>query len=136
MSGALRRQPSDPMEVARALELGFPPPADLDPTARRILQVAGEFIRGERVPTARDRRVARKILAHVRRVERRPQVDAGEVMTDPTTTTTIVAADARRAVAVERIKADAVESAHDFALRCVALKLLWLKYFIEEVMQP
>ena len=125
MSGALRRQPSDPMEVARALELGFPPPADLDPTARRILQVAGEFIRGERVPTARDRRVARKILAHVRRVERRRR-----------STLAVVAADARRAVAVERIKADAVESAHDFALRGVALKLLWLKYFIEEVMQP
>jgi len=70
----VRRLACEALEAAIALERrpGWVPPLARDnPVARRILEIAGEYYRGERTPTPRVRAIARRIIEDAERAERR-----------------------------------------------------------------
>ena len=58
---------SDALAAARSLEHPDIPPPTKNPRVRAILALAGEFFRGERIPSAETRAAAAAIFENVRR---------------------------------------------------------------------
>jgi hypothetical protein len=68
----IRRLEADALAAAFSLEKpNSIPPSVTDPKVREILKIAGEYYRGERVPTPQVRAIANAILANVRRINNR-----------------------------------------------------------------
>lgn len=64
----IRKLECEAFAAARMLEHPDNIPTTINPRLRAILKLAGEYYRGERMPTPQVRAIADAILAHVRRI--------------------------------------------------------------------